>query len=53
LGAISFFKIRSPARRANPRTTIRVAGHFLQEDKGEEFAHIVVDFIAKTPARLW
>ncbi|MBW2091823.1 MAG: hypothetical protein JRI34_06820 [Deltaproteobacteria bacterium] len=24
------------------------AGHFLQEDKGEEFAQVIVDFIAST-----
>lgn len=30
--------------------TIKGAGHFLQEDKGEEFARVIVDFIAKTRA---
>jgi haloalkane dehalogenase len=29
-------------------TTIRGAGHFLQEDKGHELAQVVVDFIART-----
>jgi haloalkane dehalogenase len=31
-------------------TTIAAAGHFLQEDKGEELARVVVDFIRRTPA---
>lgn len=31
-----------------PHTTIIGGGHFLQEDKGEELAQVVVDFIAKT-----
>jgi haloalkane dehalogenase len=36
-----------------PHTTITGAGHFLQEDRGEELAAVVVDFIARTPrARL-
>ncbi len=33
-----------------PHTTIRRAGHFLQEDKGEELADVVNRFIAATPA---
>jgi haloalkane dehalogenase len=32
-----------------PHTTITGAGHFLQEDRGEELAAVVVDFIAQTP----
>ena len=28
--------------------TIKGSGHFLQEDCGEEFAKVIVDFIAKT-----
>jgi haloalkane dehalogenase len=30
-----------------PHTTIKGGGHFLQEDKGEELAQVVVDFIKK------
>jgi haloalkane dehalogenase len=29
--------------------TIKDAGHFLQENKGEELAAIMVEFIAKNP----
>ena len=39
---------RIPGARGQPHTTITGAGHFLQEDKGEELAHVIVDFIART-----
>ena len=35
-----------PGAKGQPHTTIEGAGHFLQEDKGEELARVVVDFIA-------
>jgi len=35
-----------PGAKGQPHTTIVGAGHFLQEDKGEELAWVVVDFIA-------
>lgn len=35
-----------PGAKGQPHTTIAGAGHFLQEDKGEELARVVVDFIA-------
>jgi haloalkane dehalogenase len=38
-----------PGAAGQPHTTIAGAGHFLQEDKGEELARVVVDFIARTP----
>jgi haloalkane dehalogenase len=31
-----------------PHTTIEGAGHFLQEDRGEELARVIADFIAAT-----
>jgi pimeloyl-ACP methyl ester carboxylesterase len=37
-----------PGARGQPHTTIKGGWHFLQEDCGEEFARVVVDFIAKT-----
>jgi len=37
-----------PGAQGQPHTIITGAGHFLQEDKGEELAHVVVDFISKT-----
>ena len=30
-----------------PDTTIKGGGHFLQEDCAEEFAEVIVDFIAQ------
>jgi haloalkane dehalogenase len=37
-----------PGAKGQPHTTIQGAGHFLQEDKGEELAAVVVGFIART-----
>ncbi len=34
-----------PGAKGQPHTTIVGAGHFLQEDKGEEFARVIVDFL--------
>ena len=42
------FQGRVPGTKGQPHTTIVGAGHFLQEDKGEELARIVVDFVAQT-----
>jgi haloalkane dehalogenase len=37
-----------PGTKGQAHTTITGAGHFLQEDKGEELARVVVDFVART-----
>src|SRR5438094_308065 len=37
-----------PGAAGQPHTTITGAGHFLQEDKGEELAQVVVDFMRRT-----
>ena len=34
-----------PGATGQPHTTIRDAGHFLQEDAGEELARVVADFV--------
>ena len=34
--------------KGQPHTTIEGAGHFLQEDKGEDLARVVNDFIARS-----
>ncbi len=34
-----------PGAKGQPHTTIKGAGHFLQEDNGEELAHVVVEFV--------
>ena len=49
-GADGFLQQAIPGAQGQPHTTIAGAGHFLQEDKGEELARVVVDFIARTPA---
>jgi haloalkane dehalogenase len=41
------FQQRVPGTKGQPHTTIAGGGHFLQEDKGEELARVVVDFIGK------
>jgi haloalkane dehalogenase len=38
-----------PGTNGQPHTTIVGGGHFLQEDKGEELAAVVVDFLKSTP----
>jgi haloalkane dehalogenase len=42
------FQRRVPGAAEQPHTVIRGAGHFLQEDKGVELAHVVVKFIEAT-----
>ena len=41
------FVERVPGARDQPHTTIRNAGHFLQEDKGPELASVVIDFVKR------
>jgi len=40
-----------PGAKGQPHTIIKGAGHFLQEDKGEELARVIIDFIKKTPVK--
>jgi len=49
-GGDVFFLDRVPGTKGQPHTTIKGGGHFLQEDRGPEFAEVIVDFIAKTPS---
>jgi len=42
------FQKHIPGAAGQPHTTIRNAGHFLQEDKGPELARVVVDFMQRT-----
>lgn len=44
-GGDEVIRRRIPGARGQPHTTIRNAGHFLQEDSGEEFARVVVNFM--------
>jgi len=43
------FRERVPGAAGQPHTTIEGAGHFLQEDKGEELARVIVGFVRATP----
>ena len=45
-GGDRVFQSMVPGTKGQPHTTIEGAGHFLQEDKGEELARVIVDFIA-------
>lgn len=42
----TIFQRRVPGARGQPHATIANAGHFLQEDAGEELARLVVEFVA-------
>jgi haloalkane dehalogenase len=46
-GGDRLFKERVPGAAGQPHTTIEGAGHFLQEDKGETFAEVIVAFMKK------
>jgi haloalkane dehalogenase len=49
-GADAVLQKLIPGAAGQPHTTLKRAGHFLQEDRGEELARVVVDFMAATPA---
>lgn len=38
-----------PGAKGQPHVTIAGGGHFLQEDKGEELAKVILEFVARTP----
>lgn len=40
---------RVPGAAGQPHTTLRGAGHFIQEDRGPELARVVAEFIARNP----
>ena len=47
-GGDRVFQETVPGAKGQPHTTIAGGGHFLQEDKGEELAQVVVRFIEGT-----
>ena len=47
-GSDRVLQTRIPGAQGRPHTTIAGGGHFLQEDRGEELAGVVIDFIART-----
>lgn len=42
-------KARIPGTRGQPHTVIEGGGHFLQEDRGPQFARVVIDFLSTVP----
>ena len=46
-GGEHIFQKRVTGAKGQPHTTIKGGGHFLQEDCAEEFAEVIVDFIAQ------
>ena len=48
-GGEKFFRKLIPSAASEPEITIHNAGHFLQEDKGEEIAEHIADFIQRRP----
>lgn len=49
-GADKFFQQMIPGAKGQAHTTVVDGGHFIQEDKGEELAQIVIDFIKANPS---
>jgi len=45
-GADRAFQARVPGTKGQPHTTIEGGGHFLQEDKGEELANVIIGWLA-------
>jgi haloalkane dehalogenase len=50
-GGDQFFRSLIPSAKDEPEITIADAGHFLQEDKGQEIADHIVEFFGRRPIR--
>jgi haloalkane dehalogenase len=48
-GADRVLRSKIPGAAGRPHTTIAGGGHFLQEDRGEDLAGVIVDFVCSTP----
>lgn len=48
-GGDRFFRKLIPTANNEPEITIRRAGHFLQEDKGEDIAQHILEFLERNP----
>ena len=49
-GGDALFQKLIPGARQRPHVTLSPGGHFVQEDKGEEWAELIVQFIRDNPA---
>jgi haloalkane dehalogenase len=49
VGLDKYFRDLIPGTIGQPEITIKDGGHFLQEDKGEEIADHIVEFVKRTP----
>ena len=50
-GGERVFQKLVPGTKDQPHTIINGGGHFLQENRGKEFAKAIVDFMCRTPLR--
>jgi len=48
-GGDRFWQEHTPGAQGQEHTTIKDAGHFVQEDKGPELAHLIIEFIKNNP----
>ena len=48
IGKKKVFQTKIPGAKNQPHVTIKDASHFIQDDKGEELAQLIIDFIART-----
>jgi haloalkane dehalogenase len=48
-GGDKFFRSLIPTAKEQPEIVIKDAGHFLQEEKGEEISQHILDFVRRTP----
>jgi haloalkane dehalogenase len=46
-GGDTYFQKKVPGARGQPHTTLEGAGHFLQEDKGEELARVIAEWMRR------